>query len=162
MEKLIPILSLLLLAAIVWMWLNPTEAMRQRRTERQKQISRKKAHKAKQDAGEIAPIIGINSVTAMRGDSTHHLTRIMNHVINFPGIEKGYFSETVYVVVNGHGVLTQFTTEVAAQNAYQKGDYGISAITMSKGVLQTRDIKPDIIHEDNVFKLIFGMVLSSK
>lgn len=154
--------SLVAIIFIGFMLIVPSRRARKQFKYNQSVRSRKVEFKAKQSPVSLAPVIGVNGITAMRGDSTHHLTGIKPIVIFFPGIEKGFFSETVYVVVDINGNITQHSTEDQAQNTYKKGDYGISAITMSKGLIQTRDIKPNTVHADNAFKLIINMVLSTR
>lgn len=152
-------LSVLFLLAILWMLFVPSKQLRvqmqkdyELKQKRQNRISERTVHEA----------LGITGIMAHRGESTTFLTDIKPYVVLFAGIAKGFFSDTVFIVVDGDGKVQQFTTEVLAQNAFKKGDYGITALTMSDGIVTTRNVVPDTVHETNSFRLQYNFVLNPK
>lgn len=107
--------------------------------------------------------LAVTGITARRGDST---TLVINDfskvIVEFPGIAQGHYSETIYIVVTGDGAVKRHNTESLAQADYNKGDYGIMALTMSPGTITQRNIVPLVIHKDNAFDLEFSVRVSAK
>lgn len=153
--------SIIAMALILLMILVPTEATKTKRAEatlrRKRQL----------DCVGATPMtyakLGINGVTARRGDTATIVTNTSNKLeLVFDGISSGHYSETIFVCLSGEGVVTQYSTEALAQAAYKKGDYGIVAITMSPGTISQRSIVPEIIHESNAFSLEFSFRVIGK
>lgn len=159
MEEYKPLLCGLLAAFILFMFFVPNRRIRE---ERRAVWEIEKRRNPRGNSRTASEVIGIHGIMAHRGESTTFLTDIEAQLVHFIGITKGYFSDTVFLVVTGDGKITQFDNEVLAQNAFKKGDYGITAMTMSDGKLTTRDIVPDVIHEDNAYRLQYSFILQTK
>lgn len=159
MEEYKVVLSGLLVVAILWMFFVPSKQLR---TQMQKDYELKQKRKNRISERATHEALGITGIMAHRGESTTFLTNIKPYVVLFAGIAKGFFSDTVFIVVNDTGEVKQYATEVLAQNAFKKGDYGITALTMSDGIVTTRNVVPDTVHETNSFRLQYNFVLNPK
>ncbi len=153
--------SLALVLIILYMLIIPNKAKRAEYFEQQK---RQKRHADRVQARpKTYPLIQVTSLTARRGDTVTVVTMDgQNNLIAFGGIAEGHYSETVFLVVTGEGEIKQFPNEVLAQNAYQKGDYGILAVTMAPGIIGQRSIVPEVIHPDNAYTMEFSARVSAK
>jgi len=153
--------SLVVLFLILYMVFVPNAAMREKRAQAAKLKKRREANGIAQP--RTFSSIQVTGITARRDQSTIALTTMgADDIIEFEGISKGNYSETVYVVVDGQGNLKKHHTEVLAQGSYRKGDWGILAVTMSPGNVTQRSIVPQVIHESNAFKLELSIVVNPK
>lgn len=142
--------SILMIIIIGILFLIPSKASRENKLLLQKQEARKAAN----NSNDIITSVGIMDVRATRGNSVTIITNPTGErTIEFKGIVSGHYSETVYLHLDGKGVITTYRTEALAQSAFKKGDYGILAVTRSPGVLIQRHIVPEIVHSDNAFSL---------
>lgn len=146
--------SVVMILVIAYMLLVPTKAERLRRLEAKK-IKDRKAIIAARDKGnsKIYDTLVVVTASAERGTSTTYMTLNGNNLITFDGITKGFFSETVYVVLTGDAEIQQYHTEAQAQSQFQLGDYGIVAVTVSKGTVQVRQIHPEKLDESLSYTL---------
>lgn len=104
----------------------------------------------------------IVGATYERGPIVGVITNIKPHVIKFDKIDKGDFSQTLFVNVNFNGLVQVSEYEIDAQRKHGPGDYGIVSITMSDGRIQCQDILPTVTDPKNLIKLRFNIVVSSE
>lgn len=106
--------------------------------------------------------LGIVGADYERGPINGIITNIKPHVINFDQIDKGDFSQTVFVNINFNGLVQVSDHEVDAQRKHGPGDYGIVSITMTDGRIQCQDILPNGVEEKNLIKLRLNLGIMPK
>lgn len=154
--------SIVLILVILWMFAVPSETQRKRRKELQEQLKRKRARTG---PGPLTyPKLIITGITARRGDTTTLITNMTGKTtLDFNGIASGNYSETIYVRLSGDGAVTQFNAEASARSTYERGDYGLLAITMSPGVVTQRNIIPENLPFGvEPFQLEFSVMVNAK
>lgn len=151
--------SLALLCYIIYAILIPPIGLIRRRRE-EMELNEKRA--ARVFKRSVSNAIGIREVSYERRDMIGYLTTTKHALVWFDGIAAGDYSETRFVHVKRDGTLATYKHESEAQAVFQEGDYGISAVTMAEGVIQFRDIVPNLIDHQDAYKLRYSFVLGSK
>lgn len=106
--------------------------------------------------------LGIIGADYERGPITGIITNIKPNVIKFDQIDKGDFSQTLFVNINFNGLVQVSEHEIDAQRKHGPGDYGIVSVTMTDGRIQCQDILPDGVDPKNLIKLRLNLGIIPK
>lgn len=106
--------------------------------------------------------LGIVGADYERGPINGIITNIKPHVIQFDQIDKGDFSQTLFVNINVNGLVQVSEHEADAQRKHGAGDYGIVSITMTDGRIQCQDILPNGVDPKNLIKLRLNLGIIPK
>lgn len=106
--------------------------------------------------------LGIVGADYERGSINGIITNIKPHVIKFDQIDKGDFSQTLFVNINFNGLVQVSEHEIDAQRKHGPGDYGIVSVTMTDGRIQCQDILPNGVDPKNLIKLRLNLGIIPK
>lgn len=152
------VLGLGVIAYIIYALTVPTKGHIKRLQEERDQQQQRDARKVQRN---VSRAIAIASVAYDRGPIHGFVTSVKPASVIFEGIAKGDYSETRFLHVSADGIITHYLTEDEAQAKYTVGDFGLSAVTMTEGLIQFRNIVPKAIDPKNAYNLKFTFSLIS-